>query len=72
MKWQKILCCQSGSFQASEPRGEKSRACSPFAGWWSPGSLCRALLGFGSKLLLHSLPCFSDIWLQCSNGQHNL
>lgn len=44
MKQQKILCCQSGCFQASEPGGKKSGACSPFAGWQSPGSLCRAQL----------------------------
>ena len=71
--------------------GEKIRPRSCFAGWQSPGSLCRAqlgaeetslvswrgaallkLLGFGSKLLLHSLPHFSGIWLQRSNGWHNL
>lgn len=36
------------------------------------GAALLKLLEFGSKLLLHLLPCLSDIWLQCSNGQRNL
>lgn len=36
------------------------------------GAALPKLLGFGSNMLFHSLPCFSDIGLQCSNGQHNV